>query len=83
MAQPIDDDRVRENRDATFVKPKPSPWNWLLLPPVILPLLSFVWNREEPALFGMPFFYWIQLALVLVASACCAVVYLKTKSGRH
>ncbi|WP_153504672.1 DUF3311 domain-containing protein [Cumulibacter manganitolerans] len=66
-----------------FVKPRPSPWNWLLLPPVILPLLSFFWNRKDPQLFGIPFFYWIQLLLVLVTSACCGVVYLKTKSGSH
>ena len=77
-------DGVRETRDVVpaFVKPRPSPWNWLLVPPIILPVLSFFWNRKDPALFGIPFFYWIQLALVLVTSMCCWVVYVKTKSGK-
>lgn len=85
MAHPVPRDGVHETRDdaTAYVKPKPSPWNWLLLPAAILPLLSFFWNSEDPRLFGMPFFYWIQLAFVLLSSLCCGIVYLKTKSGRH
>ena len=85
MSTPTDGDDVRETRDVppAFVKPRPSPWNWLLLPAAILPTLSFFWNHKDPALFGIPFFYWFQLVLVLVASLCCGIVYLKTKSGRN
>ncbi|MDP9066552.1 MAG: DUF3311 domain-containing protein [Pseudomonadota bacterium] len=31
-----------------------------------------------PTLFGMPFFYWFQLACVLAAAVCNAVVYFAT-----
>jgi hypothetical protein len=32
-------------------------------------------NRAEPALFGFPFFYWYQLAVVPVASLLIYIVY--------
>ena len=41
-----------------------SPWNWLLLVGIVLPLLVPLYNRVEPILFGWPFFYWFQLLLV-------------------
>ena len=41
-----------------------SPWNWLLLVAVVVPLLVPLYNRVEPTLFGWPFFYWVQLAFV-------------------
>ncbi|WP_203777907.1 DUF3311 domain-containing protein, partial [Paractinoplanes deccanensis] len=43
-----------------------SPWNWLLLIPIVVPVLPFIYNFDEPRLFGFPAFYWIQFALVLV-----------------
>lgn len=57
-----------------------SRWYWLLLVPIVLPLLTFLYNAEEPRLFGFPLFYWLQLAFVLVGSACCWIVYVRTKS---
>jgi hypothetical protein len=33
-------------------------------------------NRAEPSLFGFPFFYWYQLAVVLAASVLTWIVYL-------
>jgi hypothetical protein len=33
-------------------------------------------NRAEPSLFGFPFFYWYQLAVVLAASVITWIVYL-------
>jgi hypothetical protein len=33
-------------------------------------------NRAEPSLFGFPFFYWYQLAVVLAASLLTWIVYL-------
>ena len=41
-----------------------SPWNWLLLVAVVVPLLVPFYNRVQPTLFGWPFFYWVQLAFV-------------------
>jgi predicted ferric reductase len=55
-------------------------WYWLLLVPIVVPLLTFLYNAEEPRVFGFPLFYWLQLAFVLLGSACCLIVYLRTKS---
>jgi uncharacterized membrane protein len=33
-------------------------------------------NRDAPTLFGFPFFYWYQLAVVLSASLLTWIVYL-------
>ena len=56
-----------------------SPWNWLLLIPIVLPLLTFIYNRETPRLLGFPFFFWFQLLFTLLAAAVTALVYLLTK----
>lgn len=54
-------------------------WLWLL----ILPWLAMAWvpsyNRVEPQLGGFPFFYWYQLAWVLISAVITALVYVKTK----
>jgi len=34
------------------------------------------YNRIEPALAGIPFFYWYQLALLLLGAAVVLIVYL-------
>ncbi|WP_203766617.1 DUF3311 domain-containing protein, partial [Paractinoplanes deccanensis] len=43
-----------------------SPWNWLLLIPIVVPVLTPIYNRDEPRLFGFPAFYWIQFLFILV-----------------
>ena len=60
-------------------RPYHSAWQWLLLIPVVLPLLTPLYNRLDPQLFGVPFFYWCQLAFVLVDIAVIALVYKLTK----
>ena len=56
-----------------------SGWNWLLVVPVVVPLLTVLYNRETPRLFGFPAFYWLQLAWVLVGVASTTIVYQVTK----
>lgn len=56
-----------------------SPWNWLLLIPIVLPLVPAFFNAHSPALFGFPRFYWQQLAYVLVGVAATTLVYRLTK----
>jgi uncharacterized membrane protein len=56
-----------------------SPWNWLLLVGIVLPLLVPIYNRVEPTLFGWPFFYWFQLLLVGVGVLVTATVYRMTR----
>jgi hypothetical protein len=38
-----------------------------------------LYNKAEPALFGIPFFYWFQLLWVIVSAVFTAVVYLATR----
>jgi hypothetical protein len=56
-------------------------WSWWYL----LFLLEFVvalwppfYNKVEPTLIGIPFFYWFQLLWVFVSAAFTAVVYFAT-----
>src|SRR4051812_24920996 len=56
-----------------------SPWNWLLLVGIVLPLLVPLYNKVEPTLFGWPFFYWFQLLLVAVGVLVTSVVYRMTR----
>jgi hypothetical protein len=59
-----------------------SRWHWLLLVAVIVPLATPLFNRIEPKLFGLPFFYWSQLAFAILSTSVIAVVHLATK-GRQ
>ena len=55
-----------------------SPWNWLLLVPILAVMWPPLYNRDDPELFGIPFFYWYQLAVIPVGVACTALVYRAT-----
>jgi hypothetical protein len=54
-------------------------WYWLLLVAVAIPLLTPLYNRVQPRLFGLPFFYWSQMAFIGLAACVTAVVYQATK----
>lgn len=56
-----------------------SPWNWLLVLPLLVTLYPPLYNRTTPELIGIPFFYWYQLAVISVGVVCTYVVYRKTK----
>ena len=56
-----------------------SPWNWLLLVPVVVPLLVPLFNRVEPTLLGWPFFYWVQLAFVPLGVLATFLAYRATR----
>lgn len=43
-------------------------WYWLLLLPYIAILWLPAYNRVEPTLYGIPFYYWYQLACVVLSS---------------
>jgi hypothetical protein len=55
-----------------------SNWNLLLLVPLVI-LITPLWNFRGPAFLGMPFFYWSQLAFVIVGVISVGIVYVKTK----
>lgn len=47
----------------------------LLLIPLVGTLIPPIYNRVEPGIGGMPFFYWYQLAWVAVSAVITVVVY--------
>ncbi|MGY1631938.1 DUF3311 domain-containing protein [Geodermatophilus sp. SYSU D01186] len=69
-------------RDVAPRRSDRSPWNWLLLVPIVVPLIVPLYNRVEPTLFGWPFFYWAQLAFVAVGVLTTVVVHRATRRGR-
>ncbi|MFI0352177.1 DUF3311 domain-containing protein [Actinomadura sp. 9N407] len=61
-----------------------SHWNWLLIVPVVAPLLTFLFNSDEPRLAGFPAFYWIQFLFIPLGVGCTLIVYRMTrKRGRR
>jgi hypothetical protein len=59
-----------------------SPWNWLLLVPIVIPLTTVLFNADSPRLFGFPRFYWLQLAFIIIGVSATTLVYQLTKRGR-
>ena len=59
-----------------------SSWNWLLLIPIVLPLVTPIYNRESPRLLGFPAFYWLQLLFILVGVTTTTLVYQMTRRRR-
>jgi len=47
----------------------------VLLPAVVLPLWVPLFDKAEPTLFGFPFFFWFQFALILMAAALTLAAY--------
>jgi hypothetical protein len=59
--------------------PDASPWNWLLLVPIVIPLLTPLYNHATPHFLGFPAFYWLQLFFVLIGVVSTTIVYQMTK----
>jgi hypothetical protein len=68
---------------------RPSAGLWvlivvILLPAVVLPLWVPLYDRTDPTLFGFPFFFWFQFALILMSGALTAIAYgLSQLGGRR
>jgi uncharacterized protein DUF3311 len=64
---------------------KRSRWSWWYLL-FVVQFLVILWppfyNKAEPTLLGIPFFYWFQLLWVLVSAVFTAVVYLMTRKSQ-
>ena len=47
---------------------------------LLIPIVAMLWvpsyNALQPELAGVPFFYWYQLAWILIGAALVAIVYL-------
>ena len=59
-----------------------SPWNWLLLLPFIGVLIPAFYNKKDPELGGVPFFYWYQMLWIAISVAVTVVVYRATRGER-
>jgi hypothetical protein len=65
--------------------PSPSParglrwnsWNLLLLVPFLMLVVSW-FNRDQPRLLGLPFFYWMQFLFVPIGVICVWLVHRMT-----
>jgi hypothetical protein len=64
---------------ATVRRTDASPWNWLLIIPIVVPLLTPIFNHDSPRLWGFPAFYWLQFAFILVGVATTSLVYRMTR----
>jgi hypothetical protein len=58
-------------------------WSWWFLL-FIVQYVAVLWppfyNRAEPALAGLPFFYWYQLLWVIIGAVLTAIVYFVTEA---
>jgi hypothetical protein len=62
--------------------PQRRNWSWWYLLFVVQFLVALwppYFNRIEPTLMGIPFFYWFQLLWVIVSAVFTAVVYFATQ----
>lgn len=55
---------------------------WWLAIPTVAPLLTPLYNRTDPTLWGVPFFYWYQLACAGLALTIISAVHLATRPRR-
>jgi hypothetical protein len=62
-------------------KRKRGGWSWWYLL-FVIQFVVILWppfyNKLEPTLIGIPFFYWFQLLWVLVSAVFTAVIYFAT-----
>lgn len=75
-----DHDESREGSPTPVRRSDRSRWNWLLVVPLLAVLYPPLYNRTTPELAGIPFFYWYQLAAVVIGVTCTLIVYVKTRS---
>jgi hypothetical protein len=64
----------------------PSRGTWILIcilltPAVVLPLLVPLYDSEDPTLFGFPFYFWFQLALIPFAVVLTVCAYYLAKGA--
>ena len=56
------------------------PINWLLLVPLVLTLFPPIYNSIDPTIGDVPFFYWYQMAAIVVSVVVTLLVYRKTRA---
>jgi uncharacterized membrane protein YhdT len=52
---------------------------WLLLLPFVLLLLPGLYNRDQPELAGIPFFYWFQICCIIITATLTGILIMVTE----
>ncbi len=58
-------------------------WYLLLVIPLIGVLIPTIYNRPDPELAGIPFFYWYQMLWIPLSVAITVLVYVKTREPQR
>tara|TARA_R110000868_G_scaffold21816_3_gene90393 strand:+ start:765 stop:995 length:231 start_codon:yes stop_codon:yes gene_type:complete len=70
----------KNNHDQTPGGKRRRGW---LVPLIFIPFFGVLWvpsyNTLEPALGGIPFFYWYQMAWILISAVLTFTVYILTE----
>ena len=53
----------------------------LLAPAMIVPLLVPLYDSEDPTLFGWPFYFWFQMAMIPAAVVLTVIAYYLAKGA--
>jgi len=70
-----DDPSRAGSREGPPPRSDKHPLNWLLLLPLLATLIPPLYNRRDPELLSIPFFYWYQLAAISIGVITTLVVY--------
>ncbi|MDO8288341.1 MAG: DUF3311 domain-containing protein [Parvibaculum sp.] len=72
------------DKKKTDQKPKGGLKRRWLIPLIFLPFFAALWvpsyNKLEPALGGVPFFYWYQMAWIGISAVLTIFVYFATNN---
>jgi hypothetical protein len=81
ILRPILENSIEEVEAMAATERRRSGWSWWYLL-FIIQFVTALWppfyNKVEPYWMGIPFFYWFQLLLVIVAAVLTAIVYFAT-----
>ncbi|MEW6450474.1 MAG: DUF3311 domain-containing protein [Pseudomonadota bacterium] len=74
--------RYSVNEAGTGPQDQRAGWSWWYLL-FIIQFVAVLWpplfNKAEPALIGIPFFYWYQLLWVILGAILTAIVHFTTE----
>ena len=51
-------------------------WHLILFVPFFTAIWVPLYNRVEPSFYGIPFFYWFQFVLIVIAAVVTGLAYL-------
>jgi apolipoprotein N-acyltransferase len=58
-------------------------WYWLFVLPFFGTFFPWIYNTKSPELFGLPFFYWYQMAWVPISVTLTVFVYRATTKREY